>query len=231
MQEQERSPLKVVVIDKHDISRLGIRRMLESMKTVCEISEAKDAQSGLELVKTLQADLVLMDIALTDNDAIELTRQLKETLNTRVILLSSHKDMSKVFASMLAGAQGYCLKNISMLQLESAINSAINDGFWLTPELAKSIAETFLTQQDDCASLSIPVKVHKISDHTLSERELEVLGLLVAGLSNQEMAVRLKLSCETIKTHMRHIMDKLRVSDRTQAAVKAVKLGLLQTID
>jgi DNA-binding NarL/FixJ family response regulator len=145
---------------------------------------------------------------------------------TRVIMLTSHDNDRDIFAALGAGADGYCLKEVSGTQLTMAIRAVANGVAWLDPGVASRVLRA-------CAAISPQAlagedgtpKTHGPS--TLSQRELDVLRLVVEGLSNQEIADKLILSVETVKTHMRHIMEKLAVSDRTQAAVKAMREGLV----
>jgi DNA-binding NarL/FixJ family response regulator len=161
-----------------------------------------------------------MDIGLPNISGIDAAREIKTKLpETRVIMLTSHERDEDVLAALAAGADGYCLKTIEMEQLATAINSVQSGAVWLDPAVARFVIQNCLG--------SAPAKSAKQTTFPLSDRELEVLALVVDGLSNQEIAKRLIVSETTVKTHMRHIMEKLAVTDRTQAAVKALRQGLV----
>ena len=163
-----------------------------------------------------------MDIGLPDIDGIEATRSIKAALGSRVIVITSHELDEDIFAAINAGADAYCLKGITASQLGNAVASVMEGAVWLDPGIARRI----VGMMDKKSEKRVEEQIN-YSQFRLSEKEKKILVLLVEGCSNQQMADRLFLSPETIKTHMRHIMEKLRVSDRTQAAVKAVREGLV----
>jgi DNA-binding NarL/FixJ family response regulator len=161
-----------------------------------------------------------MDLMMPVMDGIEATALIRNELpSTRVIMVTSHERDEDVFGALAAGADGYCLKTISADQLRTAISTIADGGAWLDAAIAERVLKASSRQQTDAAK----VLVKNSSPNTLSEREMDVLKLLVEGLSNKQMAERVFVSTETIKSHMRHIMEKLAVSDRTQAAVKAIR--------
>ena len=176
-----------------------------------------------------------MDIGLPGLDGIEATKQIKQCIGVKVILLTSHDSQEEVLAGLSCGADAYCLKDISISQLKNAINSVVDGGVWLDPRIAKTLIEVLPNSNvkeitsSNAKELVERRKKAPAADNPflLSDREFEVLALLVDGLSNQEIASRLFLSTETVKTHMRHLMEKMKVSDRTQAAVKALREGLI----
>jgi DNA-binding NarL/FixJ family response regulator len=139
------------------------------------------------------------------------------------MILTSHDSKEDVFAGLSAGADAYCLKDISGSQLANAIGAVMKGAVWLDPGIAKQVLNQVVGN-------SLGQSSHASQGNTfgLSERENQVLGLIVDGLGNQGIAQRLFLSQETVKTHIRHVMDKLRVSDRTQAAVKAIRCGVVK---
>lgn len=234
--------LRTVIVEDHEITRLGLRMMLEDISEIEVVGEAADGLAAIEMCIDLKPELVLMDIGLPGLDGIETTKAIKAAIQTRVVLLTSHAREEDVSAGLVAGADAYCLKNISLLQLALAVRAVRDGAIWLDPGIARQFiglinqsAPTSLTSPASPASLTgnIQLKPDTVADSTpnnrvsLSAREHEVLALLVEGLSNQEVGNRLHISTETVKTHMRRIMEKLGVSDRTQAAVKAVKEGLI----
>lgn len=214
--------LRTLVVEDHQISWLGMQTMLQQMSEIEVVGHAADGPMAVEKALELAPTLVLMDIGLPGLDGIEATKQIKKEMPCiKVILLTSHDDEDDIFAGLSAGADSYCLKSVTVEQLRCAVSSAMEGAIWLDPGITKRTLGLLCKPQQDCA-----LRVPQIR---LSERETAVLGLLVDGFSNQEIASRLYLSSETIKTHIRHIMEKLQVTDRTQAAVKAVRYGLVKS--
>ena len=226
--------VSILIVEDHEFTRMGLKMSLEQIAGLNMIGEAEDGQQGVNKVLELKPEVVLMDIEMPNMDGIEATKQIKEKApDVRVIMLTSHKSDQTIFAALSAGANGYCLKNISPQQLSSVIKMVADGAVWLDPGIANrvlsaySIAEAEPAANAPKAPTAIPPspKAAKTSV-SLSPRETEVLRLVADGLSNQKIAEKLGLGLETVKTHMRHIMEKLAVSDRTEAAVKAMKQGI-----
>ena len=215
-------PINILLVEDHEITRIGI--MLERMSNVVLLGEAASGTEAVLKAQELRPSLVLMDIGLPEMDGIEATRIIKDTVSAKVILITSHENNEDVLAGLSAGADAYCLKGINMKQLSNAIRSVMDGALWLDPEIAKSVVLLMRPQNTQIAGTGAKAE----NSFHLSEREHQVLRLLVDGKSNQQIADALYLSTETVKSHMRHLMEKLRVADRTQAAVKAVKLGLIR---
>lgn len=211
--------ITIMVVEDHQITRTGLKLTLqqyEGFQVVADVAEGKTAVSkALEL----HPDIVLMDIGLPELNGIDAAREIKSKLpEIRVIMLTSHDEDEDVFSALAAGADGYCLKDIAAENLAIAVQSVHSGAVWLDPSIARRVIQASLESQSPRnRDVTIP----------LSERELEVLALVVEGLTNQEIAGRLIVSADTVKSHMRHIMEKLAVSDRTQAAVKALRQGLI----
>lgn len=217
------STIDILIAEDHEITRVGLRLTLEHIEGFKVVGEASDGRSAVEKVSELKPHVVLMDIGLPLLDGIDATCKIKEmTPATRVIMLTSHDNDRDIFAALGAGADGYCLKEVSESQLVMAIKAVADGVAWLDPGVASRVLRA-------CAKVSPQQEEQRMVTIAapLSQREIDVLRLVVEGLSNQEIADRLVLSVETIKTHMRHIMEKLTVSDRTQAAVKAMREGLI----
>jgi two-component system, NarL family, response regulator LiaR len=211
--------IRTLLVEDQEITRFGLRSMLEQQAEIQVVAESADGNSAVEKALELKPDLILMDIGLPGIDGIEATKAIKSALNVKVIMITSRDNAESVFAALSAGADAYCLSGASALQLSNAIESVINGAVWLDPGIARHVIKTIQKHP--------PVQEQEVNSFQLSSREYDVLALVVDGLSNQEIANRLFLSCETVKTHMCHLMEKLRVSDRTQAAVKAVRQGLI----
>lgn len=225
--------IKVLVVEDHEITRVGLRLTLEQSTEIEIVGEASDGHEALDAAKQLHPAVVLMDIGLPTVDGIEATAQIKKTFpSMRVIMLTSHDNDRDIFAALGAGADGYCLKETSTTQLVLAIKTVADGAAWLDPGIATKVLRASVvggtTPATPATTDGASGKAEaKPSGPKLSQREIDVLKLVVEGLSNQAIAERLYLSVETVKTHMRRIMEKLAVSDRTQAAVKAMREGLL----
>lgn len=221
----EINKIKIFLVEDHEITRVGLKLTLDQIDDFQVVGEAADGQTALDIVQQVRPDVVLMDIGLPLLDGINAAKQIKDNCpECRVIMLTSHESDRDIFAALGAGADGYCLKEVSSTRLAMAIRAVSDGAAWLDPIIANRVMKA-------CAqvttSLRNPETPGKSYDSSLSQREIDVLRLVVDGLSNQEIASRLSLSVETIKTHMRHIMEKLAVDDRTQAAVKALREGLI----
>lgn len=226
--------ISVLIVDDQEIVRVGLKVVLEKQvpgqQNIEVIGVAIDGLDALEKLEALKPDVVVMDIGLPFMDGVETTRQVKgKNENIKVVMLTSHRDDRHIFAALAAGADGYCLKETSGEQLCFAVRSVFDGAAWLDPLIARKLLSASLNNLKSLDASSIKEqdsKENKKDIESLSSRELDVLRLVTDGLTNQEIAEKLVLSVETVKTHMRHIMEKLRVSDRTQAAVKAMREGL-----
>lgn len=224
MSESNQS-VSVLIVEDQEIARVGLKVILENAYGFHVAGMAQDGKEAVAFALAKKPSVVLMDIGLPIIDGIEATKLIKnENSAIRIIMLTSHDDDRHIFAALSAGADGYCLKEAPAQQLVMAIQ-AVNEGAaWLDPGIAsrvlKSIANGGAASKEEVEKAPPTVS-------SLSSRELDVLRLVVDGSSNQEIADKLVLSVETVKTHMRHIMEKLAVSDRTQAAVKAMREGLI----
>lgn len=219
-------PVSIFIVEDHEFTRMGLKMSLEQEPGLNMVGEAADGAEAVEKVLELKPQVVLMDVEMPVMDGIDATKQIKSGApDTRVIMLTSHNSDQTIFAALGAGANGYCLKNIIAQQLATVIKMVADGAAWLDPGIANRVLSAYATGEAHAIQPK-PGKA-KSDTPTLSPRETEVLKLVAAGLSNQKIAERLGLGLETVKTHMRHIMEKLTVSDRTEAAVKAMKQGLV----
>lgn len=216
--------ISIVIAEDHEITRVGLRLTLEQLDGFVVVGEACNGRQAIQEVMDKKPKIVLMDIGLPLMDGIEATRRIKADVpETGIIMLTSHDTDRDIFAALSAGADGYCVKEVSSHRLAIAIRAVVDGAAWLDPAIANRVLRACATGGSQLNS-----QESEKSDHSpLSQREISVLSLIVAGLSNQEIAERLTLSVETVKTHVRHIMEKLAVHDRTQAAVKALRQGLV----
>ena len=226
----ETSPARIIITDDHVLIRDGIQAMLESEPDLEVIGEATNGREALELCRKLCPELVLMDVRMPVMDGLEATRRIKrECPETIVLMVTTYESSDYLFEAIKAGAAGYVLKNTSKPQLSNAIRRTLGGESPLNEKLAMEMLQRLAVEEE--SPTERPSKPEEPSGQlpyeSLTDRELEVLPLLASGLTNQEIARRLTISPGTVKHHVRHIVSKLGVSDRTQAAVRAVELGLL----
>ncbi|MBW4606998.1 MAG: response regulator transcription factor [Hassallia sp. WJT32-NPBG1] len=237
------SKIRVALIEDHDLTRVGIRTALLQKDEIEVVGEAATAAEGIKMLKTLHPDIAIIDIGLPDKDGIELTREVKSTAskedsNTKVLILTLRDNKEAVLAAFAAGADSYCMKDIGFDNLLEAVRVTYNGNSWIDPAIARIVLqqaqqnpskpEVPLADTKSLALKSDSLENEEIIDpYTLTERELEVLQLIVEGCSNALIAERLYITVGTVKTHVRNILNKLCADDRTQAAVRALRSGLV----
>ena len=246
------SKISVVLIEDHDLSRIGLCAALKQYSDIEILDNAANGQDGLQKVKTHQPDVALVDIGLPDIDGIEVTQQLKEyqsqqpEFNTKILMLTMHDSEDSVMAAFAAGADSYSLKDVSMDNLVQAIRNTKDGNAWIDPAIARIVlkqaqttkasktnavsdrAESNPSEETQAITAVAEEYQQLIETYPLTERELEVLELIVAGCSNAEIAEKLYITVGTVKTHVCHILNKLCADDRTQAAVRALRAGLVK---
>jgi len=206
-------PIRVLVVDDHGVVREGLRTYLELQDGIEVAGEAADGEEAVREAERLRPDVVLMDLVMPRLDGVGAMRALRERLpRARVIVLTSFADDERLLPAIQAGAAGYLLKNVQPAELARAVRLAHAGETLLDPSVAARLVETIATDQ--------PVP-------HLTPREREVLALIGRGLSNKRIARELGLSEKTVKTHVANVLHKLGVTDRTQAAVYAVRAGLI----
>ncbi|HEY9666943.1 MAG TPA: response regulator transcription factor [Coleofasciculaceae cyanobacterium] len=238
------SKIRVALIEDHDLTRVGIRTALQQRSEIEFVGEAANATEGLNLLETAKPDIGIVDIGLPDMDGIELTRRFKETQSssdeekpTRILVLTLQDNEDAVLAAFSAGADSYCMKNISFDSLLEAIQVTNEGNAWIDPAIAKVVlkktrsvepgSEAAAALKTVTISAAEPEYSQLIEAYPLTERELEVLQLIVEGCSNAVIAEKLYITVGTVKTHVRNILNKLCADDRTQAAVRALRSGLV----
>ena len=220
--------IKVLLVEDHMMIRMGTALVIEKTEGITLVGEAEDGQQGVEMAKELLPDVILMDIGLPVIDGIEATRRIKElNLDSKILIFTSRDNDDDVFAALAAGADGYIMKGATAQHLTAAL-TAVNEGTaWLDPAIARLVLSNVQKQKSEEATTdSINYKAGK-NTFGLTEREMEVLALIVDGLSNPEIAEKLFITRATAKAHVHSILQKLYVDDRTQAAVTAMREGLV----
>ena len=213
--------IAVLLAEDHAVTRLGIKLFLEADPAIKVVGEAGTGLECVALAEQLAPDIILMDLAMPELDGIGAVKQLKQLGNkARIVMVTSHSGEKEVMAALSVGASGYCLKAADQHRLLTAVKSVAAGDLWLDAGVASIVLRAV-------KSGSQGKEARSPGQEELSERELDVLEQIVEGHSNQEIGRRLFISADTVKTHIKHIMEKLAVSDRTQAAVKAVRQGLV----
>ena len=237
------SKIRVALIEDHDLTRVGIRTALQQRQEIEVVGEAANAHEGLKLLETSHPDIAIIDIGLPDKDGIELTRIIKsaqengERLNTKVLILTLRDNKEAVLAAFAAGADSYCMKDISFDNLLEALRVTHGGNAWIDPAIARIVLQQ-AQQSSEATVAAVDTKTvainaadaeydQMIAAYPLTERELEVLQLIVEGCSNAVIAEKLYITVGTVKTHVRNILNKLCADDRTQAAVRALRSGLV----
>ena len=209
--------ITVLIVDDHAVVRQGLRAFLELQPDLQVVGEAADGTEALVQAKALLPDIILMDLVMPNGDGVSATRAITAAVpSTKVLILTSFSEDEKVFASIKAGAHGYLMKDVLPPELVKAIRTVYRGEAQLHPEIARKLMSEFSTPAPTAPK------------HDLTERELDVLRLIAQGMSNKEIAENLVLSEKTVKTHVSNILQKLHLSDRTQAAVYALKQKIVE---
>lgn len=221
----EKKVIKVVIIEDFKLTRVGLRCALNENEDLSVVAEAEDAIEGLKLIEREKPDVVLMDLGLPGMNGIEATVKLKEIMpKVKIIALTSHDREEEVIAALSSGASAYCLKDIDPTKLADVVRDVAEGVCWIDPMVSQMALNSF-PKVENIGFL--PGKSQSEGRVPLTEREYEVLKHLVAGKSNTEIAKELIVSVHTAKAHVCSILQKMCVNDRVQAAVKAVKEGMV----
>ena len=208
--------IRVVIVDDHAVIREGLKAFLDLQEGIEVVGEAGDGDEGVALVEEIRPDVVLMDLVMPHRDGVSAMRVLGERApRTRVVVLTSFLDDDRLLPALRAGAAGYLLKNAQPEELVRAVRAAHAGEAVLDPVVAARLVDTLSAGRG-----TDPLE-------RLTRREREVLVLIGRGYPNKRIASELSLSEKTVKTHVGHVLAKLEVTDRTQAAVIAVRAGLV----
>jgi two-component system, NarL family, response regulator LiaR len=207
--------ISVLVVDDHAVVREGLRTFLELQDGIAVVGEAADGEEAVRQAEALRPDVVVMDLVMPRLDGVGAMRELRRRLPaTRVIVLTSFTEDERLLPAIQAGAAGYLLKNVAPAELARAVRAAHAGEALLDPVIAARLVEAIAQPPGAPAT------------ERLTAREQEILALIARGFSNKRIARELGIAEKTVKTHVGHVLSKLGVSDRTQAAIHAVRMGL-----
>ena len=224
-EEIQSKPISVIIVEDFKLTRVGLRCALNANDDINVVAEAEDAIEGLKLIEKNKPDVVLMDLGLPGMNGIEAMIKCKEMIpDIKIIALTSHDRSEEVIAALSSGASAYCLKDIDPQKLADVVRDVAIGVCWIDPMVAQMTLNA-LPKIDNIGFL--PNKSSSEGRVPLTEREFEVLKHLVSGKSNTEIAKELIVSVHTAKAHVCSILQKMCVNDRVQAAVKAVKEGMV----
>jgi DNA-binding NarL/FixJ family response regulator len=235
--------IRVAIIEDHSLTRIGMRSSLNEQEGIQVVGDEATADNGLKLLQSTKPDIAIIDIGLPDRDGIWLVQQFRESLvsetaaQTKVMMLTSFALEQMVLAAFAAGADSYCVKTIKFELLLEALHMTHEGQSWIDPAIARIVLKH--TRQGAAAAVKPnatqtvtisaidPEQASILQTDPLTNRELQVLELIVQGYSNNEIAQKLYLSLGSVKVYVRGVLNKLCASDRTQAAVLALRAGLL----
>jgi two-component system NarL family response regulator len=213
----------VLIVDDHALFRRGLQMVLKQEPDIDVVGEAEDGQEAVAKAQESMPDIILMDVRMPKHSGIEATRQIKELLpHVKILMLTISDEEADLYDAIKAGASGYLLKEISIEEVADAIRSVWAGQSRLSPSMAAKLLTEFAAMSkraDERPQFPAP---------RLTEREMEVLGLVAQGLNNRDIAKELFISENTVKNHIRNILEKLHLHSRMEAVVYAVREKLLE---
>ncbi|WP_433499866.1 response regulator [Sphaerimonospora sp. CA-214678] len=217
-------PIRVLIVDDHALIRRSLELALAAEADIEVVGEASDGREAVELADRLLPDVILMDVRMPRQDGIEATRAIKESVpSTRVIMLTVSDEEEDLFEAIKAGATGYLLKDVQLDEVPDAVRGVHEGQSLINPAMAAKLISEFATMSRKEAERPPQLPVPKLTD-----REMEVLRLVAKGMNNREIAKELFISENTVKNHVRNILEKLQLHSRMEAVVYAVRERLLE---
>ena len=209
---------RIAIVEDHALTRAGIKTAVEATAGFEVVAEAADGKAGYDEIVRSRPDVAVLDIGLPGIDGIELTRRLRKGVrDIRIVILTMHDLDNEILAALAAGADAYVVKASDPSNLITALGVVADGGAYFDPQIAHVVLRHF----------GSPSPIPPPSDNPLTQREIEILRLISDGVGNVEIAQRLYLGLGTVKGHVRDILEKLSAADRTQAAVTALRRGLI----
>ena len=217
--------INILLVEDHELTRLGLAAKIENTPNFNLVAQATDGIEGVNFAQKYNPDVILMDIGLPKMDGISATQKIKEDLklDSAVLMFTSRDSKDDIFAAFKAGADGYIMKDSSLQNLISAIETVSTHAAWIDSQIARVVLANIQNNSNETSKN----KSDANKKYGLTKKELEVLTLIVDGLSNQEISQKLVVSISTTKAHVHNILQKLYLTDRTKAAIVALKEGLV----
>jgi DNA-binding NarL/FixJ family response regulator len=210
------NPIRLIVVDDHALFRSGLISLLSGMAEFQVIGEASNGREAVELIENKKPDVVLLDVNMPEMGGVETVRALKRSdEKCRILMLTISKSDEDLLGAITAGADGYLLKNTSPEELSKAIHNVFRGHSVLAPDITRQVMR------------AVNVEQPHLTNRGLSDREMEVLECLSEGKTTSQISKTLFISDNTVKTHVRHILEKLEASNRAEAVSKAIQLGLI----
>ena len=225
---------QIVIVDDHDLAREGLKDMLVDEPDLEIVGEAVNGVQALQVCSRERPDLVMMDVRMPEMDGLAATRSIKQRHpKISILMMTMHENPDYMYEALKAGAAGYVLKDATQDDVVAAVRAVLSGGSVLEPELSARLLRRLVAKgadrEDEAARAARASERALVAP--LTPRELEVLGLVKLGLTNRQIAAKLVISVGTVKNHVEHIIQKLGISDRTQAVVRALELGILDLSD
>jgi DNA-binding NarL/FixJ family response regulator len=223
-------PIKILLVEDHEFTRTGLKYSLADKDNLSIVGEACNGEEALLLADSLKPNLILMDIGMPKMDGVTATQIIKERHpEIKIVMLTSRQFKEEIFAALSAGADAYCMKDISTERLLQVLETVQDGALWLDPAIARLVSSGLPSKesQETLANAQNQQKRQGAYGNDLTDRERDVLQRIAQGKANKDIAEELSLSIHTVKTHVRSLIQKLAVDDRTQAALKAVQEGLV----
>ena len=220
--------ISILLVEDHEFTRMGLAMKIENTPHFELVAQATDGIEGVMLAQNHNPDVILMDIGLPKMDGISATRKIKEELklDSAVLMFTSRDSKEDIFAAFKAGADGYIMKGSSSQNLINAIDTVAEHAAWIDSQIARVVLSS-IQDENDIQKVVNKNQKEANKKYGLTKKELEVLALIVDGLSNQEISQKLVVSISTTKAHVHNILQKLYLTDRTKAAIVALKEGLV----
>ena len=233
--------IQIALIEDHNLTRMGLKVAFNEQPDFEFLGEAASGEAGLSMLLSQRPDVAVVDIGFPDIDGIELVRRFRDRLQddksvtTKVLMLTMHDSEDSVMAAFAAGADSYCMKQTELPELMTAVRETHQGNSWIDPAIASIVLRQMRQIPVAAGNAETTVQISALDpeytqvldNYPLTERELEILELIVGGCSNAEIAERSYITVGTVKTHVRNILNKLGVDDRTKAAVRALRAGLV----
>lgn len=227
------SPIRVLIVDDHEMARRGLAAMLSTTDWLTVVGEAADCATGVELARRTHPDVVLLDIRMPGGDGLSCIEPLRSLARPpSVVIVTFYDDTAYILEALRRGAGGYLLKDATTDEVTSTIRTVVEGGLAISPDLLRAaLAAQADVPPETTAGQPSPVPVsprQRALAFDLTVREHDVLRLVAEGLTNKEIGARLGIAEDTVKKHVQNLIWKLRAADRTQAAILALRLGLLE---